>query len=102
MLELPKNKIGWLFPNNSILRPLFDRFFMKHRENGVIAKLKREFMKNEVTCPTEPFNQIDFKTLGVLFGLLLSGILLALFTIGIEKARFLSGSLPCWVFEVGP
>ena len=58
---------------------------MKQRENGVIAKLQRECLKNEITCPKEPFNEIDFKTMGVLFGLLLLGILLAIFTIGIEK-----------------
>ena len=48
--ELPEAKIGWLFPKNSILRTLFNRFMMKHRENGVIQKLQAHHLKSVVNC----------------------------------------------------
>ena len=83
--EFGDENIGWLFPMNSILKRLFNRFLMKHRENGIIQKLQAHYFKSAVYCQTDSFNQIDLMTLSTLFGLLLFGIIVAVFTTCIEK-----------------
>ena len=83
--ELPVAKVGWLFPKNSMLRTLFNHFYIKQQENGVISRLQKFHFKRDITCPHEPFNSIDFMTVAALFGLLPLGILGSLILFGFEK-----------------
>ena len=83
--ELPVAKVGWLFPKNSMLRTLFNHFYIKQQENGVISRLQKFHFKRDITCPHEPFHSIDFMTVAALFGLLPLGILGSLISVGFEK-----------------
>ena len=85
LTEFPNYPIGWLFPKNSILKPLFDWFYMRKREHGMIQKLHDEQYNYKKDCATEPFNSVDFQTVTLLFVLLSVGVLLAIILFIAEK-----------------
>ena len=99
--ELPKHSLGWLFPRNSILKPLFGWFYNQKREHGIIQKLYVDQYKYKTECTDEPFNSIDFQTVTLLFVLLSVGVILAIISFAAEK-YFCSTSFnimdPPWVF----
>ena len=88
--ELKDTRIGWLFPNNSILIRFFNRFMLEHTQNGVIHRLQDRYFKSRIICSIDSFNSIDFQTVTALFVLLTVGVILSVITFGAEKA-FLNG-----------
>ena len=88
LTEIEETQIGWLFPKNSILKPLFEWFYRRNRENGVIQKLYDLHLKDKtnIQCSDDkPFNQIDIHTVALLFGLLAIGVVMAIMTFAMEK-----------------
>ena len=90
--EFPKPPLGWLFPRNSILKPLFDRFFLWKKEHGVIQKLYDDQYKHKTECTDEPFNAIDFQTVALLFALLSVGLILAIISFAVERYLWTNGT----------
>ena len=86
--EIKDIRIGWLFPNNSILIRLFNRFLLEHIQNGVIHRLQDHYFKSRTICSIDSFNSIDFHTVTALFVLLSVGVILSIITFGGEKIFF--------------
>ena len=87
--EIPATSIGWLFPKNSILKPLFDWFYRRKREHGVVQKLYEESFKDKIGCSADaPFNSIDIQIVALLFLVLSVGIVLAVIMLSFEKTNF--------------
>ena len=83
--ELLDKPIGWLFPNNSILRPLFNHYTMELQESGVFHKLQNHYLPVKSECPSVPFHQIDLGTVTVIFFLFSIGLIFAILTFAAEK-----------------
>ena len=86
LTEIKDTKIGWLFPKDSILKKLFEWFYLRKRENGVIQKLYDRHFKEKIGCNDDKsFNQIDIHTVLLLFALLAVGVTVAIVTFAVEK-----------------
>lgn len=85
--ELADKPIGWLYPNNSILRVLFNRYTMELQESGVFHQLEKRHFPKESSCPAIPFHRIDLGTVTIVFVIFLFGFMMALLTFLTEKYR---------------
>ena len=90
--EFPRPPMGWLFPRHSILKLLFDKFILRKRELGVIQKLYDDQYKHKTECTDEPFNDIDFQTVALLFALLSVGLILAIISFAVERYLWTNGT----------
>ena len=85
--ELADKPIGWLYPNNSILRILFNRYTMELQESGVFHQLQKRHFPKKSTCPAVPFHRIDLGTVTIVFVIFMFGFLMSLLTFLTEKYR---------------
>ena len=76
---LPPTPLGWFFPDNSMLQPIFDKFFIQLFEEGVYNRIKQKIKPHQVDCPTENLAAVQFKFLIMIFASLALGILASLF-----------------------
>ena len=78
---------GWMFPKNSILQPMFDKYKLKLYQNGVIKKLQETFLQMPKCNNGKPFVQVNFDFVAMIFHVLVVGSMLAII-IGIgEKIK---------------
>lgn len=85
--EIPKDFLGWLYPQDSMLHPLFDRFFFKLSKSGITTKLLQTFItgRSQKDCQhLLETSQINFSLVEILFWILIIGVILALITFLIE------------------
>lgn len=83
---------GWMFPKNSILQPMFDKYKLKLYQNGVIKKLHETFLPMPKCNHEQPFFPVNFDFVAMIFYVLIMGSILAII-IGIGekmKAIFLN------------
>ena len=80
-----KRAVGWLYPKNSLLKRLFDKFIISLNEKGIERKLYRKYYANfeDDKCETET-RAIHFKIVVALFKLLAIGIFIAFVVLTIE------------------
>lgn len=80
---------GWMYPKNSILQPMFDKFMLELAENGVLENIESTFFRKS-TCPdTQAFIEIDIDFVKLLFALLSCGIAIAIFVLIWEKVSII-------------
>ena len=78
---------GWMFPKNSILKSMFDRYKLKLYQNGVMQKLHDTFLPLPKCNYEQPFSPVNFDFVAMVFYVLIIGSILAII-IGIgEKIR---------------
>ena len=88
MEEFRTTTVGWMYPKNSMLQPLFDRFMKKLYSNGVIYKINMKYLKKESICGDGGYPQAGFDVIGVLFLILLIGISFSMILAIIEKMKW--------------
>ena len=87
MKEFRTRTSGWMFPKNSILQPMFDRYKLKLYQNGIMQKLQETFLHMPKCNNSKPFVQVNFDFVAMIFHVLVVGSILAII-IGIgEKIK---------------
>ena len=79
--DIPTSNVGWMYPMNSMLQPLFDSCMQDLYESGITDRILKRL---EDPCTTKSQFQISFDFVMVLFLILAVGIVLALTTLGLE------------------
>ena len=81
-----KIKSGWLYPKNSILRPLFDKHLIKLSRTGVEKRLHNMFFNFEdnLNCQSD-YEEVGMNIATFLFQLLGVGLVIALLIFVIES-----------------
>ena len=74
----PAKTVGWMYPKNSILQPMFDRYKLKLYQNGVIKKLHDTFLPMPKCNYKQPFFPVNFDFVAMIFYLLIIGSTLAI------------------------
>ena len=83
-----KEKVGWLYPKNSMLKRLFDKFLIDTARTGIEDRIRTEYFKpKELTCEVS-FNPIGFHMVKTLFKLLALGTSISAVAVIIEKLTF--------------
>lgn len=78
MIDIKAKTVGWMYPKGSVLQPLFDRYWLKLYQNGILENLYKRFLPPPI-CPTnEPYFGVNFEFAGMIFYLLLLGTFLAI------------------------
>ena len=80
---------GWMYPKNSLLQELFDKYMLELSQTGVIHRIENTFsLSNSKMCDEDAgFMQMGFDYVRLFFVLLAIGLFLAL-VIGIyEKIK---------------
>ena len=88
MKEFRTATVGWMYPKNSMLQPIFDRFMKKLYRNGVIYKINTKYLQIGSICKIEGYPQAGFDVIGVLFFVLLVGILSSMILAIFEKLKW--------------
>ena len=88
MEEFRTTTVGWMYPKNSMLQPIFDRFMKKLYHNGVIYKINTKYLQIGSICKNEGYPQAGFDVIGVLFLVLLIGISSSMILAIIEKMKW--------------
>ena len=65
---------GWLYPKNSMLKKLFDKFLIKINENGIHYQISQKYFLDESqdVCRVEP-KPIEYRIVTSVFTLLIIG-----------------------------
>ena len=85
--ELADKPVGWMYPKNSILRILFNRYTLQLQENGVFQQMENQHFPPKSNCPATPFHRIDLGTVTIVFVIFVIGFLISLLTFLTEKFR---------------
>ena len=80
--EFGPSYLGWMYPKNSMLKWLFDQYMIKSYEDGLYEKMTR---RTDVTCHSNGLYVVDFKFVGILFGILSSGIIFSIIFLAFEN-----------------
>ena len=86
--EFPLSKIGWLYPYDSILQPLFDHYLLELSETGLFDKIMNTIVEKKQDCPAETIIEVNFLFVNVIFYILVIGVCLALIIFFFEKNGF--------------
>ena len=80
-----KVKSGWLYPKNSILRPIFDNYMMKISQSGVDNRLRNLFynFEDHLNCQSD-YEEVGMDITLFLFRLLAVGLVISLMVFFIE------------------
>ena len=81
-----KIKSGWLYPKNSILKPIFDKHLIKLSQSGVEKRLQNIFFnfKDNLNCQSD-YQEVGMNIATFLFQLLGAGLVIALMIFVIES-----------------
>ena len=81
-----KDISGWLYPKNSMLKRLFDKFLLNINEKGIEREIFLKYFvsieKDLCNVQTKP---IQYHIVSTLFNVLISGCILSLIILFIEK-----------------
>ena len=84
--DFPSHAIGWLYPYDSILQPLFDKYLLELLQSGIFNKLSDSYHNvNHLDCPTEPYAKVEFSFIIVILIIFLIGVLLSLVILCLER-----------------
>ena len=80
-----KVKSGWLYSKNSMLKPIFDNYFIKLSQSGVDVRLRKVFFNFEdrLSCKSD-YEEVGMDIAMFLFRLLAIGVALSLAALLIE------------------
>ena len=70
--------IGWMYPKNSLLQELFDRYMLELYQTGVIQKIENSFALSKMCDEEAGFTQMGFDYVRLFFVLLSIGLVLAM------------------------
>ena len=78
MKDIKPKTVGWMYPKGSVLQPLFDSYWLKLYQNGVIEKLYQRFLPPPICPNKDSYYEVNFEFAGMIFYLLILGLLLAI------------------------
>ena len=67
-----------MYPKNSLLQELFDKYMLELYQTGVIQKIENSFPLSKMCLDEEGFTQMEFDYVRIFFVLLSIGLFLAL------------------------
>jgi hypothetical protein len=76
--------VGWMFPKHSILPELFDIFTKKIEASGLIHYIENHYLSHKDCGTQQPKVVVGFELVGILFYILITGIVLAIILALIE------------------
>lgn len=85
-VELPefgKYQISWMYPENSILQPIFDKYFHQLVESGIMKKNNDNI---ERFCQSNGIAPVDFGFATLNFMIIIAGTLTSIFILCAELA----------------
>ena len=80
--------VDWMYPKNSILQPMFDKFMLDLNEKGIIKRIEDMFSNKKICKESNDYQQMTFDYVKILFALLILGLISAIL-IGIYEKIFL-------------
>ena len=79
--------IGWMYPKNSLLQELFDKYMLELYQTGVIWRIENYYASPNMCDEEAGFTQMGFDYVRLFFAVLSIGLILAII-IGIyEKIK---------------
>ena len=78
-------QLGWFFPKNSVLAPLFNRYMLELSERGLIQGIRNKYVSPLDKCKALEFSPVNFSLVRILFIVLTFGIIIACVISTIER-----------------
>ena len=84
--DVPKLPFGYMFHNDSMLQPLFDKYLFNLYQEGIFDRVLTFYQPEAPDCHEKgEFDSVNFGFVQILFYILISGIVSACFIFSIEK-----------------
>ena len=65
-----KDRVGWLYPRNSILKRLVDKILLDLSQKGIERKIHEKYFGRSLECDSNPFLPVGFDIVLALFKIL--------------------------------
>ena len=85
---------GWMYPKNSLLQELFDKYMLELYQTGVIQKIENSFPLSKMCLDEAGFTQMEFHYVRIFFVLFSIGLFLAIIIGLFEKIKASDGLSP--------
>ena len=83
--DFPVGTVGWFYPYDSILQPIFDRYMLEIFESGVYERIMdTKIGMKKTACQNEPVVKVDFPFVMAIFCILLGGVSISLLILVLE------------------
>ena len=69
MSDFPLSAVGWFYPYDSILQPLFDKYMLELFENGVFNRIVDTIHEKQPDCPAETVPKVNFSFVIIIFSM---------------------------------
>ena len=92
--DFPMQNIGWMFPFDSMLQPLFDKYMFELYQSGVINRILKFYNPKLDTCTVKEFHQVDLNFVMLAFKCISFGLGISLILAIIEKC-----GISTWVVQ---
>ena len=83
--DFPTSTVGWFYPYDSILQPIFDKYMLELFENGVFDKIEDTILAKQPNCPAETVPKVNFSFVTIIFFILFCGAMFSLMILLLEK-----------------
>ena len=76
---------GWMYPDISILLPIFDPYLLTLVEGGILDGIVKYYKPQQPTCKKDEMSTISFKFVIIMFSILGFGVFLSIIILFVEK-----------------
>ena len=90
MPDFPLSSVGWFYPYDSILQPMFDKYMLELFENGVFDRIVDTILTKQPDCPAETVPKVNFSFVTIIFFILFGGAILSFLILLLEKNGWFS------------
>ena len=80
-------KVGWMYPYDSSIQPMFDKFMLHLYESGTIRRIEYSLLTKKPCLASNEYQEISFEFVKILFVILSIGLVAAIFIGVCEKIK---------------
>ena len=83
-VDVPESSLGWMYPYDSMLQPLFDRYMLEIFQSGISRRIFDPYNPESQECKEEGINPVNLNFVAIVFFILILGIVFSAFLLLLE------------------
>ena len=83
-IDIPPSRVGWMYPYNSMLQPIFDIYMLEIFQSGISRRIFDPYNPESQECKGEGINPVNLNFVSIVFFILILGIVCSAFLLLLE------------------